>query len=130
MTKRDAPSPRALQEYLEALARSAEEPASRSRTLDLLRSYAEVCFQVRGGSNCATCRTHVRHVLSVISERANGDVHEFPCLCTRCFEAERSISRRITICLGNTAVEYPCKDSIDDSVPLPPPIPRHRGMGF
>jgi len=130
MAHRNLLSPRALQEYLEALARSADAPDSRSRTLDLLRSYAEICFQVRGGSNCALCHAHVRHVLSVISERPNGETREFPCLCTRCFESERSVARHITLCLGNTSVEYPCKESGVASESIPQQIPHPRGMGF
>ena len=50
---------------------------------------AEIRFQRHGGSKCAVCGAHVRHVVEVVSARGDGE-SIFPCLCTRCLVAEES----------------------------------------
>ncbi len=95
---------RALQEYLEALADEDELPARRQRRL--LLSYAEFHFKMRGGGKCAVCRASVRHVLPVKVERRNGTMLQYPCLCTRCIEAEKPVSRRISMQVGQARMEW------------------------
>jgi hypothetical protein len=94
-----------LQRYLETLALATDIQDSNQRTRKLLRCYAEVQFVLHGGQRCPVCHAHVRHVLPVIAEHIDGGTVEFPCLCTRCFEAERAISGTITTHLGKARVE-------------------------
>lgn len=95
---------RVLQQYLEALA----DPADRGITREerILLSFAEVQFQIKGGSQCALCHAAVRLVLPVIAEHNDGSVGEYKCLCTRCLTAERAISTRVTIQGGKIRLEY------------------------
>jgi hypothetical protein len=95
---------RALQEYLEVLADEDEPPARRQR--QLLLSYAEFLFRMRGGSKCAVCRASVRHVLPASVERLNGTLVEYPCLCTRCIEEEKAVSRRVVLRVGHATLEH------------------------
>ncbi len=77
----------------------------------MLLSYAEFLFKVRGGGKCALCHVSVRHILPATVERLNGTTAEFPCLCTRCIEAEKAVSRRVTLKIGRAAIEYTAPDS-------------------
>ena len=95
---------RAFQEYLEALADEDELPSRRKR--QLLLSYAEFLFRMRGGGKCAVCRASVRHVLPVEIERLNGTAVTYACLCTRCIEAEKAVSRRVVLRIGQAAVVH------------------------
>ena len=100
----DAIFARALQEYLEALAKSDEPPARRRRTL--LFSYAELQYKIHRGSRCAVCQTPVRHVIPVCVERMSGMEVKYPCLCTRCLEAEKAVSRKVVQRIGEAMVEH------------------------
>lgn len=94
-----------LQEYLETLADCASvAPAQRLERL--LLSYAELQFQRKGGSKCATCGATVRHVVAVRAEREPGIVLEYACLCNRCLQAERMLSARVVLSLGQARVTY------------------------
>jgi hypothetical protein len=94
-----------LQEYLEALVECATlAPAQRAERL--LLSYAELQFQRKGGGRCAVCKTTVRHVLPVRAEREPGMVLEYACLCHRCLQAERALSSRVVLSLGQAKVTY------------------------
>ena len=95
---------RALQEYLESLADLDDPPLRRQRRL--LMSYAEFLFKMRGGGKCAVCRASVRHVLPARIERLDGAVDLYPCLCTRCIEAEKAISRRVVLQVGCAVVVH------------------------
>jgi hypothetical protein len=95
---------RALQEYLEALAEGEEVPSRRQRTL--LLSYAELQYKVRGGSRCAVCHTPVRYVVPASVERGDGSRLTYPCLCTRCLEAEKAVSMRVTLRIGEAVIEH------------------------
>jgi len=95
---------RALDEYLETLARGEDLPAKRKR--DLLVSYAELRYKVQGGSRCAVCNAPVRHVVPVYVERSNGKRIEYPCLCTRCLEAEKAVAHRVVLRIGQATIEY------------------------
>jgi bacterioferritin-associated ferredoxin len=95
---------RALQEYLEAIAEEHEMPSRRNR--QLLLSYAELQFKLRGGSQCAVCRASVRHVLPVKVERLDGQEVDYSCLCTRCIEAEKSVARKVILKIGEATVEH------------------------
>lgn len=95
---------RALQEYLQTLADGEELPTRRKR--NLLMSYAELQYKLHGGSRCAMCNTPVRHVLPVLAERTNGREIRYPCLCTRCLEAEKAVSKRVVLRIGEAIVEY------------------------
>ena len=92
---------RILQEYLEALAEVQEQPEAK-RAKQLLTSYAEFRFHFAGGSRCAQCNASVRHVLPVTIARRNGDTEQYPCLCFRCIEAERTTALYIEIGVGET----------------------------
>jgi len=95
---------RALQEYLEALADADELPSRRQRRL--LLSYAELQYKLRGGSRCAVCNTPVRHIVPVSVERGDGIKVAYPCLCTRCLEAEKAVSKRVVLRIGEAVVEH------------------------
>lgn len=87
---------RILQEYLQSLAEEQEKP-SPERAKKVLISYAEFRFRVSGGSQCPLCRASVRHVLPVSVLRRNGEKVTYPCLCTRCLEAERADAKSVEI---------------------------------
>lgn len=94
-----------LQEYLETLADCAgAAPAQRQERL--LLSYAELQFQRKGGSKCAVCGAAVRHVVPVRAEREPGVVLQYSCLCNRCLQAERMLSARVVLSLGQSRVTY------------------------
>lgn len=95
---------RALQEYLESLAQDEDVPARRKR--NLLASYAELQYKLRGGGHCAVCNTPVRHVIPAMAEHADGSEVRYPCLCTRCLEAEKIESKRVVLKIGEAIVEY------------------------
>jgi len=95
---------RALQEYLEVLADGEELPSRRRR--NLLLSYAELRYKVHGGSHCEVCNTPVRHVVPVFVERRNGQELNYGCLCTRCLEAEKAVSRKVVLKIGDAVVEH------------------------
>ncbi|HVP44370.1 MAG TPA: hypothetical protein VMS96_13130 [Terriglobales bacterium] len=103
--KRGAISHRELQQYLAALANGAEEKDT-VRQANLLFSFAELKFRIRGGGRCAVCRAHVRHVLPVEVERENGSRTAYNCLCTRCLVAEKVSATRVVLRVGNAAIEY------------------------
>jgi hypothetical protein len=107
-------SVRALQEYLESLADEDDPPLRRRRRL--LIAYAEFLFRMRGGGKCAVCRASVRHVLPVSVERLNGTLADFSCLCTRCIEAEKAVSRMVVLQIGRAAVVY-LGTTVDQDVP-------------
>ena len=91
---------RILQEYLQARADTPER-SEHDRARHLLTSYAEFRFHVAGGSRCPMCHAHVRHVLPVAIVQLDGERREFPCLCFRCVEGERTNVRAIEIGLGD-----------------------------
>lgn len=95
-----------LQEYLDTVMRAQQFQLSNVRHWTLLQCYAELQFQLNGGSKCPVCRAHVRHVVPISAQRSDGSVHEFPCLCTRCFEGERATSAMITMQIGEAKVDY------------------------
>jgi hypothetical protein len=95
---------RALQEYLETLATADDLLTRRKR--NLLLAYAELQFKLHGGSRCAMCSTPVRHVIPVFVERFNGVQLRHTCLCTRCLEAEKAVSKRVVLKIGEASVEY------------------------
>ena len=94
-----------LQEYLETLAECAGA-APEQRLERLLLSYAELQFQRKGGSKCAVCAATVRHVVPVRAEREPGVVLKYACLCNRCLQAERMLSARVVLSLGQAQVTY------------------------
>ena len=98
---------RFIEEYLEVLTGAQEFQTSNLRNWSLLSCYAELQFKLNGGSKCPLCRSAVRHVVPVIAEREDGSTQEFPCLCTRCFEGERAVSKRLIQQVGEARVEYP-----------------------
>ncbi len=94
-----------LQDYLATLASGSAEKDS-VRQANLLFSFAELKFRMRGGGRCAVCRAHVRHVLPVEVEHQDGKLTKFTCLCTRCLVAEKVSARRVTLKIGNASVHY------------------------
>jgi hypothetical protein len=102
--KRTTLLPGALQEFLEAIAVAPVNEADRD--WHLIRCYAELQYQLNGGSKCAICRAHVRHVIPVLSVRDEGEMHNFACLCQRCFLAERALSQFTVMQIGQARVEF------------------------
>ena len=117
---------RALQEYLETLSESDDVVPRRLRRL--LMAYAEFMFKLRGGSKCAVCRMSVRHVLPVKVERKNGTLVDYPCLCTRCIEGEKAVSRRVVLQVGKARVEYASRDVDYEVLSSPPPHPPEKRL--
>lgn len=95
---------RALQEYLEILADVDQLPSRRKR--NLLLAYAELRYKLKGGSRCAVCNAPVRYVVPVRVERADAAQLRYPCLCTRCLEAEKAVSKRVVLRIGEASIEY------------------------
>lgn len=93
-----------LQEYLESLAESGGH-ADR-KVEKVLNSYAELQYRLNGGGHCSVCHASVRHVLPVRVEHNDGSVSDFQCLCTRCLEAERVQSDRVTLTVGKASLVY------------------------
>ena len=93
-----------LQEYFESLEETGGRPDKRLEKI--LGSYAEVQFRINGGGHCSVCRAAVRHVIPVRVEHNDGSVADFQCLCTRCLEAERALSRRVILTVGKAVLVY------------------------
>ena len=96
---------RALQEYFQSLAESADLPLPK-KTQNLLMARAELEYQLRGGSVCSMCETAVRHIVPVLVERYDGSSVQHRCLCRRCLEAEKAVSMMVTLRLGEACVIY------------------------
>lgn len=95
-----------LQDYLETLVQAQSFQVSNLRNWTLIQCYAELQFKLNGGSKCPVCRAHVRHIVPVRAEKADGTAQEFTCLCTRCFEAERATSKVVIMKMGDAVVTY------------------------
>jgi len=93
-----------LQDYLESLADTGGHPDQRVEKI--LIAYAELQYRLHGGGHCTVCRASVRHVLPVRVEHADGSVADFGCLCTRCLQAERVVSDRVTLTVGRARLVY------------------------
>ena len=93
-----------LQDYLESLAEHGGHPSRRLEKI--LNSYAELQYRLHGGGKCSVCRASVRHVIPVRVERHDGLVSDFHCLCTRCLEAEKKTSRRVSLTIGKSVLVY------------------------
>jgi hypothetical protein len=105
--KKKEPTPsKYLQDYLETLVAARAFQGSNLRNWSLIQCYAELQFKLNGGTKCPVCRAHVRHIIPVRAEKPDGTAKEFPCLCTRCFEAERATSKVIIMKMGDAAVSY------------------------
>lgn len=112
-------SPKMLQEYLEALSESRQGDAD-ARPHKFLFSFAELRYHVDGGSRCGICNAHVRHVVPVTVEHQDGTLVEYPCMCVRCLAAEKATSKRITLRIGQAAVEYTSNSKLNGSGPPAP----------
>ena len=112
-------SPRDMHDYLEALSRCQKDQNDEKAKYDLMRAFAELQFCIHGGAKCGVCRSHVRHVISVLSERTDGTRHEYDCLCTRCFESERAVSNKVAVSLGDATIFF--HTSGERSIPEPHP---------
>ncbi len=97
-------SPELFQEFLETLA--GVDHLSPEKQRQLLLSYAEVKYRLRGGARCPLCRVHVRHVMPIYAIHLDGSERSYPCLCTRCFEGEKGLSSRVVVRLGGTSLIY------------------------
>lgn len=94
-----------VQEYLESLANTDDIHPS-NRLKKVLTSYAELRYRLNGGGRCKVCGASVRHIIPVRADHADGSKSEFGCLCTRCLEAERAISDRVTLTVGKAVLVY------------------------
>ena len=104
--RRPSVSERALQEYFQVLAETADLPLP-EKTRKLMMARAELEYQKRGGGDCSVCDTAVRHVIPVLVERSDGTRVQHRCLCHRCLEAEKVVSTTVTVRLGEACVIYP-----------------------
>ena len=104
--RRNTLSPRDMHDYLEALSRCQKDPTDERAKYDLMRAFAELQFCIHGGGKCSVCHSHVRHVICVTSERADGSCHVYDCLCTRCFESERAVAKKIAVSLGDATIYF------------------------
>ena len=93
-----------LQDYLESLAETGGHPDQRLEKI--LGSYAELQYRLNGGGHCSVCRAAVRHVLPVRVEHSDGSISDFECLCTRCLQAERAQSDKVTLTVGKAVLVY------------------------
>ena len=103
-TKRKTVPVKTLQEYLQVLAEPDEQPTQKQ--WKLLSSYAELQYELHGGGKCTLCGAAVRHILPAIAEHDDGTVKEYACLCTRCLQAERAVSEKLTLKVGRTTLDY------------------------
>lgn len=87
---------RAFEGVLEALERSAKLSVRDANTL-LLRSTAELRYQLHGGAKCQLCCAHVRHVLYVTCQYAENLSRVFHSLCTRCLVAEEAVAQSVAL---------------------------------
>jgi hypothetical protein len=95
-----------LEEYLSVLDRYSEVPSDDDEKLrELIRSYAELKFRIVGGSRCALCKAHVRHVVPIITANSQREEHHYACLCTRCFEGEKGTAERMFLEMGESRIE-------------------------
>jgi bacterioferritin-associated ferredoxin len=108
-----------MHDYLSALSRCQANPDDELAKYDLMRAFAELQFCIHGGAKCSVCNSHVRHVISVSAERADGTRHEYDCLCTRCFESERAVSNQLAVSLGDAIIYFPA--AAECSIPEPHP---------
>jgi hypothetical protein len=97
-------SPELFQEFLETLA--GVDDLSPEKQRQVLLSYAEVRYRLRGGSRCPLCRVHVRYVMPIYAVHLDGSERSYPCLCTRCFEGEKGLSAKVVVRLGETSLVY------------------------
>lgn len=93
-----------MQDYFESLAETGGHPDERLEKI--LGSYAELQYRINGGGKCSMCRATVRHVLPIRVEHKDGSVADFQCLCTRCLEAERALSKRVILTVGKAVLVY------------------------
>jgi hypothetical protein len=93
-----------VEEYLAVLFGNDEiDPEVRQR--EAIEHHAELNFRLNGGSKCAICRSHVRHVVQV-TVRKGRDLQNYRCLCTRCLEGERSAADMVALSLGRAVITY------------------------
>jgi hypothetical protein len=104
MASPDKISPELFQEFLETLA--GVDDLSPEKQRQLLISYAELTFRLRGGGRCPLCHSHVRHVMPIYAVHLDGSERSYPCLCTRCFEGEKGLSSKMVVRLGATSLIY------------------------
>lgn len=97
-------SPELFQEFLATLAGAQDLSADSQR--QLLSSYSELKYRLRGGSRCPLCQTHVRYVMPIYTVRFDRSEHSYPCLCTRCFEGEKGLSSKMVVRMGATSLIY------------------------
>ncbi len=114
-----------FQEFLEQVAGVSDLAPEKKR--QLLASYAEVKFRLRGGSRCPMCKSHVRHVMPIYAVHLDGTERSYPCLCTRCFEGEKGLSSKVVVRLGATSLIYDrgTREQFEINVmtTVPPPTP-------
>jgi hypothetical protein len=100
----DKITPELFQEFLQTIA--GVDDLSTEKQRQLLLSYAEVKYRLRGGSRCPLCHVHVRHVMPIYAVHLDGTERSYPCLCTRCFEGEKGLSSRVVVRIGATSLIY------------------------
>jgi hypothetical protein len=104
LTSKNQHHPQVLQDYLEALADSAEALSPSDQKL--LYGYAELKYRMAGGGKCPLCRAPVRHVVPVFSKRENGDSVAYDCLCQRCLLGEVGMATEVELRIGEACVRY------------------------
>lgn len=117
-------SPRDMHDYLEALSRCQKNQNDDKAKYDLMRAFAELQFCIHGGAKCGVCRAHVRHVMPVTSDRADGSKKSYECLCTRCFESERAVASKVAVSLGDATIYFQAAGERGVSEPHPSDLRR------
>jgi hypothetical protein len=107
----------ALDEYLAAL-HSQSTTVLPEKKKALLGAYAEFHYQMHGGTKCTTCRTPVRHTMTVEVWRTDGTTSQYAALCTRCLEGQKANATRVTLRVG--PVEYETMKPADGHPAVPP----------
>jgi hypothetical protein len=130
MPGKNSIQPRDMQDFLDALSRCEADRENQQAKRDFVRCFAELQFCMHGGSKCAVCRAHVRHVLPVYSERTDQSVRNFECLCTRCFEGERGAAKKLCMKLGETTIHFEADGTLVFEEPHPDSLRRTTLMCF
>jgi len=94
-----------VEEYSELSRRAPEAFPFSDR--DLLTWYAEMRYKLLGAGRCSMCGAHVRHALPVLAEFDERTVLLHTCLCPQCLDTQRSVARRVRVCLRRPALDMP-----------------------
>jgi len=102
-----------LQEYFGLLHDAASASDPQTRDVRLLRAWGVLRYIFYGPIKCEQCQTQVQLAIPIVSERLDGKLEQFECLCTNCTFKELGIATRIVMQVGGARVEYLHEDCIE-----------------